>query len=183
LQLTPTTPWAQLRLSASPYDTNAAAQVNLNSPQCISLSVVHFFRNLAVGVLIPVWQQRQSPTMALLQYRYVVDYAAQQAAFEDFLENFKTSPQDTITHAIGQISIDDDDLSDEYDFMDEDDNAHEQRRREKAAQKQPKHKYADVMQKLANRAIDEVLIELDDLASVRFLCSLYMFGAHANMEM
>ncbi|KAI0125657.1 DNA replication licensing factor mcm7 [Xylariales sp. AK1849] len=103
--------------------------------------------------------------MALLQYRNIVDYEAQQAAFENFLEKFQTSPQDTITHAIGQISIDEDDLSDEYDFMDEDDEAQEQRRREKAAQKSPKHKYADMMQKLADRALDEVLVELDDIAS------------------
>lgn len=104
--------------------------------------------------------------MALLQYRNIVDYEAQQAAFEDFLERFKTSPQDTITHAIGQISIDEDDLSDEYDFMDDDDNAHEQRRRQKAAQKLPKHKYSDLLQKLSDRAIDEVLVELDDIVSV-----------------
>lgn len=103
--------------------------------------------------------------MALLQYRNVVDYEAQRAAFETFLEKFKTSPEQTITHAIGQINIDEDDLSDEYDFMDQDDEAHEQRRKEKAAAKLPKHKYADIMQKLADRTIDEVLIELDDIAS------------------
>ncbi|KAH9994903.1 DNA replication licensing factor mcm7 [Xylariaceae sp. FL0662B] len=103
--------------------------------------------------------------MALLQYRNIVDYEAQQAAFESFLEKFKTSPEQTLTHAIGQINIDEDDLSDEYDFMDEDEEAHEQRRREKAATKLPKHKYAGMMQKLADRTIDEVLIELDDIAS------------------
>ncbi|KAI1639522.1 DNA replication licensing factor mcm7 [Biscogniauxia mediterranea] len=103
--------------------------------------------------------------MALLQYRNIVDYEAQQAAFEDFLQNFKTSPEQTLTHAIGQINIDEDDLSDEYDFMDEDDNARERRRREKASSKLPKHKYADIMQKLADRSIDEVLIEMDDIAS------------------
>ncbi|KAI0596622.1 DNA replication licensing factor mcm7 [Biscogniauxia sp. FL1348] len=103
--------------------------------------------------------------MALLQYRNIVDYEAQQAAFEDFLQNFKTSPEQTLTHAIGQINIDEDDLSDEYDFMDEDDNARERRRRERASSKLPKHKYADMMQKLADRSIDEVLIEMDDIAS------------------
>ncbi|KAK7747747.1 DNA replication licensing factor MCM7 [Diatrype stigma] len=103
--------------------------------------------------------------MALLQYRNVVDYEAQQTAFEDFLENFKTSPEQTLTHAIGQINIDEDELEDDYDFMDEDDEAHERRRRERATSKQPKHKYADMMQKLADRSIDEVLIELDDVAA------------------
>ncbi|RYP74362.1 hypothetical protein DL771_003029 [Monosporascus sp. 5C6A] len=103
--------------------------------------------------------------MALLQYRNIVDYEAQQASFEDFLEKFKTSPEQTITHAIGQINIDEDDLSDDYDFMDQDDEAHQQRQRERTATKQPKHKYADMMQKLADRTIDEVLIELDDVAA------------------
>ncbi|KAI0404833.1 DNA replication licensing factor mcm7 [Xylaria palmicola] len=103
--------------------------------------------------------------MALLQYRNIVNYEAQQAAFEDFLTKFKTSPEQNLTHAIGQISIDEDDLSDEYDFMDEDDEAQEQRRRDKAASKQPRHKYADMMQKLADRSIDEVLVELDDLVT------------------
>ncbi|KAI1166840.1 DNA replication licensing factor mcm7 [Nemania serpens] len=103
--------------------------------------------------------------MALLQYRNIVNYEAQQAAFEDFLDKFKASPEQTLTHAIGQINIDEDDLSDEYDFMDEDDEVHEQRRRQKAASKQPKHKYAEMMQKLADRSIDEILIELDDLVT------------------
>ncbi|KAI2463612.1 DNA replication licensing factor mcm7 [Annulohypoxylon bovei var. microspora] len=103
--------------------------------------------------------------MALLQYRNVVDYEAQQAAFENFLEKFKTSPEQTLTHAIGQINIEEDDLSDEYDFMDEDDEAHERRRKEKAVSRLPQHKYADMMQKLADRAIDEVLVELDDITS------------------
>ncbi|KAI0135327.1 DNA replication licensing factor mcm7 [Daldinia grandis] len=102
--------------------------------------------------------------MALLQYKNIVDYEAQQAAFENFLEKFKTSPEQTLTHAIGQINIDEDDLSDEYDFMDEDDEEHERRRREKATAKLPKHKYADLMQKLADRTTDEVLIELDDIS-------------------
>ncbi|KAK8020815.1 DNA replication licensing factor mcm7 [Apiospora arundinis] len=105
--------------------------------------------------------------MALLQYRKVVDYEAQQAAFEDFLDKFKTSPQDTITHAIGQISIDEDDLSDEDDFMDEDGEAaqHDRRRKKAAQRQQPKHKYVELMQQLADRAIDEVLIDLDDIVS------------------
>ncbi|ORY57468.1 MCM2/3/5 family-domain-containing protein [Pseudomassariella vexata] len=103
--------------------------------------------------------------MALLQHKFIVDYDAQRVAFENFLEKFKTSPQDTLTHAIGQISIGEDDLSDEYDFMDEDDEAHEQRRKQRAAPKLPTHKYADMLQKLADRALDEVLIELDDIVA------------------
>ncbi|CAJ2501234.1 Uu.00g040870.m01.CDS01 [Anthostomella pinea] len=102
--------------------------------------------------------------MALLQYRNIVDYEAQQAAFEEFLEHFKTSPEQNLTHAIGQINIDEDDLSDEDDFMDDEETL-DRRRKEKAASKLPKHKYADAIQKLADRSLDEVLIELDDVAS------------------
>jgi DNA replication licensing factor MCM7 len=82
-----------------------------------------------------------------------------------------------LTHAIGQISIDEDDLSDEYDFMDEDDEAHEQRQRRKAASKEPIHKYADMMQKLADRSLDEVLIELDDIVTA----SLFLHPAHSGL--
>lgn len=64
--------------------------------------------------------------------------------------------------------------------MDEDDEAHEQRRQQKAAAKSPKHKYADIMQKLADRAIDEVLIDLDDLAQVRVSCILLLPRHMAN---
>ncbi len=102
----------------------------------------------------------------LLWYSRLICQSCLVAAFEDFLENFKTSPEQSITHAIGQISIDEDELSDDYDFMDQDDEAHEQRRKERTAAKQPTHKYVDLMQKLSNRAVDEVLIELDDVAAV-----------------
>lgn len=57
--------------------------------------------------------------------------------------------------------------------MDEDDEAHERRRREKATARLPKHKYADLMQKLADRTIDKVLIELDDISQVRLIHILF----------
>ncbi|KAK3329751.1 MCM2/3/5 family-domain-containing protein [Apodospora peruviana] len=103
--------------------------------------------------------------MALLQYRAPVDYTAQQSAFEDFLQEFKTSPEQAITHALGNINIDEDDLSDEYDFMDEDDEAQERRRQEKARRRSPHHKYKEMLQDLADRKVNEVVIDLDDLLS------------------
>ncbi|KAH6650281.1 MCM2/3/5 family-domain-containing protein [Chaetomium tenue] len=103
--------------------------------------------------------------MALLQMKAPVDYEVQLTAFEHFLSDFKTSPQETITHALGNITIDEDDLSDEYDFMDEDDNAQQQRRREKPQKQVPRHKYKDMLQDLADRNISEVVVDLDDLAS------------------
>ncbi|KAL2016529.1 hypothetical protein VTK56DRAFT_3423 [Thermocarpiscus australiensis] len=103
--------------------------------------------------------------MALLQLRAPVDYAAQQAAFENFLSDFKTSPEQTITTALGNITIDEDDLSDDYDFMDQDDEAHQRRQQEKARRRTPQHKYKDMLQELADRKINEVVIDLDDLHS------------------
>ena len=81
------------------------------------------------------------------------------------MSDFKTSPQETITHALGNITIDEDDLSDEYDFMDEDDNAQQRRRREKPQKEVPRHKYRDMLQDLADRNLSEVVVDLDDLAS------------------
>ncbi|KAJ4296120.1 DNA replication licensing factor MCM7 [Collariella sp. IMI 366227] len=101
--------------------------------------------------------------MALLQMKSPVSYEAQLAAFGNFLSDFKCSPQETITHALGNINIDEDDLSDDYDFMDEDDNAQQLRRRQKA--QPPRHKYRDMLQNLADRKTTEVVIDLDDLYS------------------
>mgnify|MGYP005989425809 CR=1 FL=1 len=67
---------------------------------------------------------------------------------------------------MGNITIDEDDLSDEYDFMDEDDESGERRRQEKEARRTPQHKYRLLLQKLADRTIDELTIDLDDVAAV-----------------
>lgn len=67
------------------------------------------------------------------------------------------------------MDIDEDDFSDEYDFMDDDDEAGRNARR--AARKearQPKLKYKDLLQKVADRYVDEITIDLDDLAKVRY---------------
>ncbi|KAL2161594.1 hypothetical protein VTH06DRAFT_8156 [Thermothelomyces fergusii] len=114
--------------------------------------------------------------MALLQMKAPVDYQVQQAAFESFLSDFKTSPQETITHALGNINIDEDDLSDDYDLMDEDDDDDDddaqqdsrrqraQRRQQQKQQKQqPRHKYREMLQQLADRKLSQVVVDLDDL--------------------
>ncbi|KAK4165773.1 DNA replication licensing factor mcm7 [Cladorrhinum sp. PSN259] len=103
--------------------------------------------------------------MALLQMTAPVNYEVHQAAIESFLTDFKTSPQETITHALGNINIDEDDISDEYDFMDEDDDGEQQRRRaqDKAQKRAPRHKYKDMLQELADRKTNEAVIELDDI--------------------
>ncbi|TVY22524.1 DNA replication licensing factor [Lachnellula hyalina] len=103
--------------------------------------------------------------MALLQFRAPVDYDEHRAAFEEFLQTFKTSPAASITHALGDMNIDEDDLSDEYDFMDEDDDEGQTSRRQARSQaKMPKLKYLDLLQKVADRYEEEITIDLDDLA-------------------
>lgn len=68
------------------------------------------------------------------------------------------------------MNIDDDDLSDDYDFVDSDNEA-AQARRSAAKQAQiPRKKYMDILQRVANRLEDEIIIDLDDVAEVsRFL--------------
>jgi DNA replication licensing factor MCM7 len=65
------------------------------------------------------------------------------------------------------MNIDEDDFSDEYDFMDDDDDEGQNARRESRAQaKIPKQKYVELLQKVADRVEDEITIDLDDLAKV-----------------
>ncbi|KAF7544440.1 hypothetical protein G7046_g9787 [Stylonectria norvegica] len=103
--------------------------------------------------------------MALREFKAPVNYESQQRSFQDFLANFKTSPEQTITTALGNITIDEDDLSDEYDFMDDDEQAGNQRQQDKARRRIPQNKYKDMLQQLADREIIEAAIDLDDLAT------------------
>lgn len=72
---------------------------------------------------------------------------------------------------MGNVTIDEDDLSDDYDFMDEDDQEAERRRAEKQKNKVPQFKYKKELQELANRTRDEIIIDLDDLHSVYLLAT------------
>jgi hypothetical protein len=51
--------------------------------------------------------------------------------------------------------------------MDEDDNAQARRRQDKARSRLPQYKYKDTLQKLADRKVNEIVIDLDDLTTVR----------------
>ncbi|KAM4054903.1 MCM2/3/5 family protein [Hirsutella rhossiliensis] len=102
--------------------------------------------------------------MALREFKAPVNYETQQKAFEDFLTGFKTSPEHTIATALGNVTIDDDDLSDD-DFMDEDQESVERRRQEKERRRVPHHKYKEALQELADRTVNEIVIDLDDLHS------------------
>lgn len=50
---------------------------------------------------------------------------------------------------------------------DEDEAAGGRRNREKSRRGAPQYKYKDMLQGLADRDIDEIVIDLDDLATVR----------------
>lgn len=65
------------------------------------------------------------------------------------------------------MNIDEDALSDEYDFMDDvaDGNGRQSDRRT-AKDRDPKKKYMEMLQKVADRHSSEVVIELDDLDAV-----------------
>lgn len=112
--------------------------------------------------------------MALLQYRAPVDYEAQQEAFRDFLENFKSSQstsEEAATDAIDDLNLDEDRTSDEYDFMDDVAEEEGVRRRRAAGSKPSKRKYMSILQDVADREKTNVLIELDDLDEVRTVAS------------
>ena len=71
---------------------------------------------------------------------------------------------------MGDITIGEDDLEDdEYDFMDEDGDARNAQQREKEQRRTPQYKYKMLLQKLADRTIDEIRIDLDDVLAVRWL--------------
>jgi len=136
--------------------------------------------------------------MALLTYKSQVEYDQQQSksdylneqlracmlnnfllvAFESFLGAFKTTQTASVADGLLDMNIDDDDLSDEYDFAESDEEAQEVRR---AARKQawmPRKKYMEILQQVANRQQDEVTIELDDLFEV---CKSATFCDSANV--
>ena len=107
--------------------------------------------------------------MALLQHKALADYEKQLEAFSDFLEKFETSKtsSDAAAEAIDGLHLDGDHTSDEYDFMD--DVADEDRTR---SRRRSKRKYVDMLQEVANRERQNIVVELDDLQEVRNLvCS------------
>jgi len=112
---------------------------------------------------LPTFQHRDPNNLAL---RMCIFSGANigPEGFEEFLKDFKTSPEHTIATALGDITIDEDELSD--DAMDEDTESVNRRRQEKQHQREPQHKYMDLLQRLADRTIQEIVIDLDDLATV-----------------
>lgn len=107
--------------------------------------------------------------MALLQYHSPVDYAAQLDGFKDFLKHFKTlqsSSETAATEAMEDLNIDGDRTSDEYDFMDDVDDEEGPDTRGARNRREPKLKYMQILQDVANRDVSHIMIELDDLEVV-----------------
>lgn len=94
--------------------------------------------------------------------RHVLTYYA--AAFEDFLLNYKSTQTD-LDLAVQDLNIDGDNSSEEYDMLD-DVTGGKDARQPNGQYKEPKRKYMDMLQKVADREVDEVTIELDDLDNV-----------------
>lgn len=101
--------------------------------------------------------------MALLTHKSLVNYVEQQAAFEDFLQTFKSSATEAVEQLEG-LNLGEDGLSDEYDFMDDvDDRTSTQRSRRQGRSRNPKPKYMQMLQDVADRVTSEILIDLNDL--------------------
>lgn len=124
--------------------------------------------------------------MALLTYKSVVNYAEQQSkkalrplhqsntkldypgAFEEFLSTYESSNSDVdavATDALEGLNIDEDGISDEYVMVDDEGNGNGSAQRP-AQYGNPKKKYMHMLQRVADRQISEVTIELDDLQNV-----------------
>ena len=86
------------------------------------------------------------------------------AAFEDFLTSFKSS-ETSATTALENLHIDEDGLSEGYDFLEDADelNGAAAPNRSRRRQRDPKQKYMEILQSVADRHTSEVCIELDDL--------------------
>lgn len=101
--------------------------------------------------------------MALLQFRAPVKYSEQQAIFKDFLQNFKSfETADAIEDLNLHEDVDEDDLMEDAGADGE--QTTERRRKE------PKVKYMQILQDVADRVKDNVVIELDDLQAVGLRC-------------
>ncbi|CBF70403.1 hypothetical protein AN5992.2 [Aspergillus nidulans FGSC A4] len=106
--------------------------------------------------------------MALNQYPAPVDYHGQLEAFKDFLKHFKSfesASASAATEAIEDLHIDEDGISDEYDFMEDADESGAQSRAGRRRNKEPKLKYMQMLQDVADRERLDVLVELDDLVN------------------
>ena len=89
------------------------------------------------------------------------------ATFEDFLTTYKctVTSEQLAADALEDLNLDEDGLSDEYDFMDDVTNE-KGRRRRTGHGTEARRKYMDMLQKVADRETSQITVELDDLDNV-----------------
>lgn len=128
--------------------------------------------------------------MALLQYHAPVDYAAQLDGFKDFLQHFKTlqsKSEAAATEALEDLNIDGSRTSDEYDFMDDAEDGEGAETRGARRRREPKLKYMQILQDVANRDASNIVIELDDVeivsGTVLFLFLLLLTNCNYSSRM
>ena len=115
-----------------------------------------------------------------LQHLRLVILMRLTAAFEDFLLNYKSTQTDldtAATDAFEELNIDGDGTSDEYDFMD-DVAGGKEARRPLGRPSEARRKYMDMLQKVADRQLNQVTIDLDDLDNVSLLGSPWLFNTN-----
>lgn len=100
--------------------------------------------------------------MALLQYRAPVKYSELKEIFKDFLQHFKSFESES-ADAIEDLRLNEDN-DDEDELMDED--ADGARGTGRTRPRDPKVKYMQTLQDIADREKNNIVIELDDLESV-----------------
>lgn len=91
-------------------------------------------------------------------------------AFEEFLTTYESTASDLdaeATDALEGLNIDENDSSDEFVMVDNEIDGKGVARRP-GQRGQSKKKYMDMLQRVADRQISEVTIELDDLENVGF---------------
>lgn len=100
-------------------------------------------------------------------------------AFEDFLSTYESTTSDldaAATDALEGLNIDEDSISDEYVMVD--DAGDGKNHRKPSEYRGSKKKYLNMLQKVADREISEVTIELDDLDNV---CDPFHTSAYYRM--
>ncbi|EGD95397.1 DNA replication licensing factor Cdc47 [Trichophyton tonsurans CBS 112818] len=100
--------------------------------------------------------------MALFPLRLQINYEEEKNVLKEFLQNFKSSQsasEASATEAISGLNLDEDDL-DALDEMDEDG---EENGRTTGERREPKLKYMTLLQEIADRTKNHIVIELDDL--------------------
>ena len=98
------------------------------------------------------------------------------------MTNYKSTTTETdrlAADALQDLNIEDDGLSDEYDFMDDVTNGKEPRQRNRPYP-QPKRKYMEMLQKVADRDLNQITIELDDLDNVSLRVLMLVFEDNAD---